>query len=346
MAMQALYVVGGQQRKERPLLGGAGWYDYQRGRILRIDPAAGAAEIVHDYVSPPDVRPDENPTILFKSATVEGDTLYACTQTEILMLSLPSFELTGYVSHPCFNDLHHVRPTLHGTLLAANSGLDMVVEVTSDGRILREWNVLGEDPWERFSKDVDYRKVRSTKPHRAHPNYVFYVGDDIWVTRFEQGDVVCLTRPGIRVEISSERIHDGLEHEGLIYFTSVDGKIVVVDRKTIQLVDIVDLNPLHGRGELMGWCRGLAFDDDERLWVGFSRLRPTQFRDNVAWVKKGFKRMKATHLACFDLERRDLALEIEVERDGLHAIFSIFPDATSSETSGDRALMRPATEPP
>ena len=344
--MQAIYVVGGQQRKDRPLLGGAGWYDYQRGRILRIEPATAAAEVVHDYVSPPDVRPDENPTILFKSATVERGTLYACTQTEILILSLPSFDLAGYVSHPCFNDLHHVRPTPQGTLLAANSGLDMVVEVTRDGKLLREWNVLGEDPWERFSKDIDYRKVRSTKPHRAHPNYLFYVGDDIWVTRFEQGDAICLTTPRERVEIANERIHDGVVHDGLIYFTSVDGKIVILDEESLELVDIVDLNPLHGRGELMGWCRGIAFDDDGWLWVGFSRLRPTQFRDNVAWVKKGFKRMKATHLACFDLERRHLAAEVDVEGHGLHAVFSIFPDSFSIGQSKDGALTRPASEPP
>ncbi len=184
--MEALFLLGGEQRSERPLLGAASFYEYRRGRILRIEPATGRADVFHDHISPPEVRPDENPAILFKSGTVEGATLYACTQTEILIFALPDFRQTGYISHPCFNDLHHVRPTPQGTLLIANSGLDMVVEATLAGEIVREWSVLDEDPWDRFSREIDYRKVRSTKPHKAHPNHVFYVGDDIWVTRFEQ----------------------------------------------------------------------------------------------------------------------------------------------------------------
>ena len=344
--MQALYVVGGEQRKDRPLLGGASWYHYQQGRILRVDPGSGRATIVHEHVTPPEARPDEEPTILFKCGTIEGRTLYLCTQTEIVVLTLPTFALEAYVSHPCFNDLHHVRPTPQGTLLAANSGLDMVVEVTREGDVVREWSVLDEDPWARFSRDVDYRKIRSTKPHLAHPNYIFYVGDDIWVTRFEQGDAVCLTQPDKTIHIANERIHDGVVHGSHIYFTSVDGKIVVVDQASLSLVEVIDLNPMHGRGELMGWCRGIAFDDEQHLWVGFSRLRPTQFRDNVAWVKKGFKRMKPTHLACFDLTQRRLLTEVDLEGQGLHAVFSIFVDPEKQTVVGDEALSRSAPESP
>lgn len=344
--MQPLYVIGGEQRQDRPLLGGAEWYHYRRGRILRVDPSSGDIRIVHEHVTPREARPDEQPTILFKSGTIVGRTLYLCTQTEIVILSLPSFERIGYVSHPYFNDLHHVQPTPHGTLLAAVSGLDMVLEVTTDGKVVREWSVLDESPWDRFSRDVDYRKVRSTKPHKAHPNYIFFVGDEIWVTRFEQGDAVCLTRPGRRVEIAKERIHDGVVRGSNIYFTSVDGKIVIVDQASLSLVEVVDLNPLHGRGDLMGWCRGIAFDDENRLWVGFSRLRPTQFRDNVAWVRKGFRRMKPTHLACFDLDQRRLLTEVDVEERGLHAVFSIFPDPVGDSLVADQALSRPVGDAP
>ncbi len=140
--------------------------------------------------------------------------------------------------------------------------------------------------------------------------------------------------------IAEERIHDGLVHGGHIYFTSVDGKIVVVDQESLKLEDIIDLNPLHGGGELMGWCRGIAFDDGGLVWIGFSRLRPTQFRKNVAWVKYGFKRMKATHLACFDLERKEFVSETEVERHGLHAIFSIFPDFELTGAPGGEVASR------
>jgi hypothetical protein len=340
-----LYLLGGQQRGERPLLGGGTFYEYRAGRILRLDPVSGTADLVREHVSPPEARPDENPTILFKSGTVEAGRLYACTQTEVVIYDLPEFRQVGYVSHPIFNDLHHVRPTPEGTLLVANTGLDMVIEVTWDGEVLREWPVLDEDPWKRFSRATDYRKVRSTKPHLAHPNHVFYVGEEIWTTRFEQGDAICLTTPRDPVKISNERIHDGFVHGGHIYFTAVDGKVVVVDQRSLNVDEIIDLNPLHGDGELMGWCRGIAFDDEGMAWVGFSRLRPTQFRDNVAWVKNRFKRMKSTHLARFDLEKKEFVSEVEVEPHGLDAIFSIFTDAEVSRAGSEKVARSTSVRP-
>jgi hypothetical protein len=87
------------------------------------------------------------PAILFKSVFLSDDKLFTCTSTEVLVYQLPGFQLLHYISLPCFNDLHHVYPTREGTLLVAVTGLDMVVEVGTAGEVIREWNVLGEDPW-------------------------------------------------------------------------------------------------------------------------------------------------------------------------------------------------------
>src|SRR4051812_42437383 len=140
--MQSLYVIGGQQRSPRPLFADdQHWYEYRQGLIVRVDVERGRVERLVEYASPPGTRAGDDP-ILFKSGTLQGDRLYACTQTEVLVYALPRFELLGCVSLPCFNDLHHVRPTPDGGLLVAVSGLDMVLEMTPDGRVLREWNVL------------------------------------------------------------------------------------------------------------------------------------------------------------------------------------------------------------
>ena len=77
-----------------------------------------------------------------------------------------------------------MRPTPEGNLLITNTGLDSVMEMTLDGEVLHEWGVLGDDPAERFPRDVDYRKIVSTKPHRSHPNNTFYSNGQVWVTRF------------------------------------------------------------------------------------------------------------------------------------------------------------------
>lgn len=302
---------------------GQDWYEYQKGLVLEVDTRSGEAKVVFEYVSPPEVCPPVSPAILFKSGTLVGGTMYLCTQTEILVIRAPSLERIAYLSLPMFNDLHHVRPTPGGNLLVANSGLDMVLEVTLDGAVVHEWNVLGEDPWIRFSRDVDYRRIPTTKPHLAHPNHVFYIGEEPWTTRFEQRDAISLTDPGRRIDVGLERLHDGVVHEGRAYFTTVDGKLAIADTATLRVDEVVDLTTFHPADTRLGWCRGILFDGP-RIWVGFSRIRPTKIRENVGWVLRGFRRDSGTHLACYDLVARRVVTEIPLEELGLSAVFSVF----------------------
>jgi hypothetical protein len=320
-----LYVVGGQQRAPRPMKALVqDWYEYQKGLVLAVDADACSARLAVEYVTPPELCASGDPAILFKSGTLEGRLLYLCTQTEVLVYEVPSFALRHHVSLPQFNDVHHVRPAPDGNLLIANTGLDMVMEITLDGSVVREWSALGMDPWERFSRDVDYRKVRTTKPHLAHPNFIFLFGGDIWATRFEQKDAVCLTEPARRIEIGVERLHDGVVHNGLVYFTTVNGKVVVADPVELRVVKVIDLNRDGDPEALLGWCRGI-FVDEDRLWVGFSRMRPTKFRENVAWVRHGFKHSLGTRVSAYDLATGRLLTEVDLEPFGLSAVFGIFP---------------------
>jgi len=323
--MRSLYVTGGQQRAPRPLAADSNdWYEYRQGLILEVVPETGEVHRRVEYVSPPAACAAENPQILFKSGTLRRDRLYVCTQTELLIYTLPNFRPAGYISLPCFNDLHHVRPTPAGTLLAANSGLDMVQELTLDGKVLREWSTLGEPAWLRFSRAIDYRKGVSTKPHMSHPNYVFTIDDQVWATRFQQKDAVCLTQPGRRIVIDIERPHDGVLHDGLLYFTTVNGNIVIANPATLAIEAVIDLSRLHPPDTLLGWCRGILLDGD-KAWVGFSHIRPTRLRENIAWVARGFRQVLPTRLACYDLARRRLVAEIDLQAHGLNAVFSIFP---------------------
>lgn len=320
-----LYVAGGQQRTLRGLTSDTdSWYEYQKGVILQLDAATGDADVVVEYVSTVDACPDDDPAILFKSGTLVGDLLYTCTQTEVMVYRVPSFERVAYVSLPMFNDVHHVRPTPEGNLLVANTGLDTVVEVTLAGDVVRIWNVLGDDPWARFSPETDYRKVKTTKPHLAHPNHVFHIGDEPWATRFQQKDAISLRDPSRRIDIGLERVHDGLVHEGRVYFTTVDGHVAIADTDTLELVDVLDLAEAHPADMLLGWARSLFIDGD-RMWVGFSRIRPTKIRENVGWVLRGLKRDFGTHVGCYDLRTGESIAQVGVERFGLSAVFGIYP---------------------
>jgi hypothetical protein len=323
--MHSLYVVGGQQREPRPLLATTSWYEYHKGLVLSVDLESNQAQKCLEYVSPPEVRAEGEPPILFKCATLEDGRLYVCTHSEILIFEVPSFKRVGYITLPCFNDLHHVRPTPEGTLIVANTGLDSVIELTLDGQVLREWAVLGGDPWERFSREVDYRKIASTKPHRSHPNYTFFLDGQIWVSRFEQKDAVSLTNPQRRLDIGVERIHDGVVRGDYVYFSSVKGDVVVANTRTLKVEEVIDLPGLHPEGTLLGWCRGLMIDEDGNAWVGFSHIRPTKFRENVGWIAHGFRHTVPTNVGCYDLAKKTCLRQVELESHGLDAIFSIFP---------------------
>jgi hypothetical protein len=326
--MNHLYVAGARQRsllfkeEEEQFL-------YENALIVQLDTATNGGRICVEYKSPLEVRAGEQASNAFKCGTLVGNKLYVCTSTEILIFEVPAFKQVGYISLPCFNDLHHVAPTLDGNLLIANTGLDMVIKITPEGKILREWDVLNEDPWRRFSRQVDYRKVDSTKPHRSHPNYVFQLGTEVWVTRFAQRDAICLNDSGKRINIQAQAPHDGLVFGDRIFFTTVDGKIVIANRHTLALDEIIDLQTIDkGENTLLGWCRGLLPLDERRMWVGFSRVRKTKFKENILWVKQVLREgvvEMPTHLALYDIVEKRCLQEIDVEQYGLNAVFSIFP---------------------
>ncbi|MBA3688135.1 MAG: hypothetical protein H0W81_04840 [Chloroflexi bacterium] len=272
------------------------------------------------YTTPSAHCPDEMPGILFKSGHLEGNRLYVPTQTEILIYSVPAFELVTVVSLPFFNDLHHVRPSRSDGLIVTVTGLDLVVELGFDGALRNEWSATSEDPWQRFSRDTDYRKYRTTKPHLAHPNFTFYLGDELWTTRFEQRDAISLTRLGRSIELGGERVHDGVVDDERIYFTHVDGKVSIAGCGSLRVEDRIDLADFYDHDSLLGWTRGIAVDGPG-VWIGFTRVRKTRFRENVAWVKG--RRSLPTRVAYFDLASRRLGPTIELERSGMNALFSV-----------------------
>ena len=132
----------------------------------------------------------------------------------------------GYVTLPCFNNLHHVQPTpqvppyrqhraRHG-----RGGL-------ADGRTASgSGTCSGTTPGRCFTPKWITARSPTTKPHQAHPNHVFQLDGQPWVTRFNQRDAVCL-ETGERMPIDAQRPHDGTPHNGGVYFTTIDGHIVV-----------------------------------------------------------------------------------------------------------------------
>jgi len=207
-----------------------------------------------------------------KGLARDGDDVLACLEREVLRLSPDDDGAYGIVerwSHPHLNDVHHAIRH-NGALWVASTGADAVLEVR--GTDVQTHPLAGP------LADGDLR-TRSLKPHQVHPNHLFVWQNRVWVTRLHQGDAVVVGDPTQRLFVDEERIHDGVVHDGRVWFTTVDGRVVSVDGAGER--QVFDLN--DGRGPL-GWCRGLAFHDG-LLWVGFTRLRATRWRRNLAWVR-------------------------------------------------------------
>jgi len=327
MDSKSILICGGRQRPGRDL---REWHQYEAAVIARLDVESGSVTVPMTYVSPLGALPDgPDPCIVFKAGTLKGRTLYSCTQTEVMAFTLPAFDMSFYLSQPEFNDVHHVLPLDDGTLAVVSTGLDAVFQMNRSGAIVKEWSTSGTPIWDRFDRTRDWRQVATTKPHRSHPNYCFMLDDRLWTTRFEQRDAICLDVPELRFDINAERPHDGVFHDGRILFSSVDGHILAFDPHTRRLLEDMDLNLIAAPSkEALGWCRGLLPLGDTLL-VGFSRIRPTPFRQSVNWVRRnilpsgGAANEMPTRVAAYDLRRKTLLWEVSLEGHGVNAIFSM-----------------------
>lgn len=330
-----MMVVGGRQRKGALDLDE--WHAYENAVLLCLDPVTGELETKKEYTSPAEVCADTQPSIVFKAGDLHASQkrLLLCTQTEVLEFDTGDWSQTYYFSHPSFNDLHHACYSDSEQILIANTGLDQVIQLQlnrsqpSESTIRQTWSVGISKTWERFDQATDYRKVSTTKPHEAHPNFVFNFRDQNFVTRFHQQDAVALDEPNEVFPISCGNPHDGIVVDDSVAFTTTDGSLVLFRSTNESATQTIDLNLIQSTGQSLGWCRGLAFENPQVAWVGFSRIRPTWLRKNLSWLKQGFKTKgvygaRPTRVAQYDLANRQLMQEIDLEKHGLNAVFGIY----------------------
>lgn len=322
--LQGLRVIGGRQRAPQGMRElDQRWYGYGAGVLVEL--GTDTVEPILEYASAPGTCGPEDP-VLFKSSTVAGGRLYATTQTEVVVYSWPDLRQLAHVSHPVFNDVHHVIPAdpadPASDLLVAVSGQDAVARMSLDGDLRALWSVDPDRPEVAIDPEVDYRIDCDLKPHKIHPNYLFSLDGEVWATRFETRDAVAVHRPDRRMAIGRERCHDGVVHDGRVFFTTVDGHVIEVDASTLE---VRAEHQLTGQrtDTLLGWCRGLTFLDDHHVAIGFSRIRHTKFRQTLSWVRNGLTTSEPTRVAVYDTRSWSLVGECDLESAGCNAVFSI-----------------------
>lgn len=327
--MPRYWISGGRQRVAR-LRRRDEWTSFERALLVELDTDRGTLRVLLEYQSPEGHCPARDPSVLFKAASWDDGRLLLCTQTEVLVVDPKNWRIERVISHPWFNDVHHVA-RIGGRLHVVSTGLDSLFVLDESGAVVEQHSATGEDPWIRFDRNVDYRLLATTKPHRAHPNYVFHAAGTRWLTRFEQHDALPIDRPGASIPIGPDPVHDGVPVGSSVWFTVVAGQVVEADPLTATVRNRYDLNRLRRPEDApLGWCRGICVERD-RVLLGFSRLRPTLFMQNLAWLRAPLNRPEPapTRIAAYDLAAgRELA-SWNLEEVGMSAVFSILPAATA-----------------
>jgi hypothetical protein len=267
--------------------------------------------------------------VLFKAGSWDGDRLLLCTGTEVLAVEPPSMRIAWHFSHPWMNDLHHVA-RVDGALCVVDTGLDALLRVDPGSGAVELRSALAEDPWARFDRGLDYRRVPTTKPHRAHPNFVFRTEHGPWLTRFVQRDAVCLDDPSRSIGIPAGHPHDGHVFADGVWFTTVNGHVVVADAASGRVVADHALDRIEAARQPLGWCRGLHREGDV-VFVGFSRLRVTRWQETLLWLRRDVVgnlddwSSLPTRVVAYDLRAGRKLAEWDVEPCGIQAIFSLLP---------------------
>ncbi len=301
---------------------------YYRARLGLLQWHPKRETVLIDYETPPKARPDKDPGIRFTAMTLHGDALYLCTGTEVFVLRWPSLEPAAYATHPHFNDIHHVCP-VGDELAVVSTGLDMVIFLNLETlKPVRYVNVTGRETWYRFDPGKDWRKVHTTQPHDAHPNFVFSTRGRTWVTRCRTCDVMCLDESTEVVSLGESKVHDGVVHDGHVFFTAVTGEIIVCDAGSLREIDRVSLTAMEDDNLPMGWCRGLCVDGDV-AYVGYTTLRTTRWKENVEQFLNArtgeYIQVRPTRVCAYDLKRRCKIGEYVLPRSSLGAIFGLLP---------------------
>jgi len=302
---------------------------HQRGATALLgifDTELGQVVEQTTYHPPPELHaPGQK--VQFTGFSFVGTRLYVCTHNAVLRFDdWPPREPASHISLPGFNDLHHCLPW-EGGLVVANTGLETVDLVSLDGVLKERWDVLGDVPDARaIDPQRDYRLIPDTKPHLCHPNHVFLLGGELWVTRLRTQDAICIGLPDRRILFPEGMPHDGSLIGEDHVFTTVNGHLIKIDPagdRAQRSWRLADFDPDFDE---MGWCRGVCADPEnpDGVYVAFSMVRRPRWRE-IGYRIKHLHNAPPSRLCRFDLRERRLVDCWQVGENNGHVLFQIQP---------------------
>ncbi|MEC7878040.1 MAG: hypothetical protein VX499_03655 [Bacteroidota bacterium] len=325
-----LIITGGRQSDSPLSYFNKEWNNGILGVIYEYDTIKKTIKKKIEYETPKKFRPSKNYSMSFKSGSIYDNKLFITSLTEILIYDLLQYKLINRISLNVFNDLHHVI-YVKNDLFIVITGLDLVVRYSlKQNKILTYYNCFPEkDTWKRFDINKDYRKINTTKPHFSHPNHVTFFDNKLFVTRYKQQDVLIFSKQGKildKIDLNEGIPHDGSVFNNNFIYTSVNGKIIKVNSIDFNKKNVINLNKFEKDGNSLGWCRGF-YQSNSHNYVGFSRIRPTKFIENIKWLGNKLtdkiKLKMPTRIVIYNRDFSKIIETINLEKIGINWIFSI-----------------------
>lgn len=220
----------------------------------------------------------------FNGLTQSSNHLFAASFNAVYAIRKSDLGLDYVISNSLMNDLHGIA-YFDNSIFFICTGLDTLVQMSLDGRIVQTWTVEADLSVTHSLPDssVDWRfvtKQRSGPLGRFHFNFVRPTEDGFWLTSRNLSSVVVVAAGATRAHLVSLSqftpvlIHDGKRFGDFLYFTSVDGKILkanLADPGAFSPWEVVPSNAPFRYGlttELQrlsatalnrepNWCRGI-----------------------------------------------------------------------------------------
>jgi hypothetical protein len=300
---------------------------FKKAELAEINFTKKTYKPVLNYTSPKEYCADIAPSITFGGFCRVDSRIYIPTRTEVLVVDAATYEVEEVITDPLFNDIHDVL-VKDGILYVAVTGMDAVFKIHLNTRERTVINIAGKLPFHRFKESDNLNKRSSLKPHEAHPNALFEIDNQIWVTRLKMMDAVCIDDISHTIKISTGLPHDGFVKGDFIYFTTVNGYVVVVDKRTKKEIKSIKLTSAKGTDDTpLGWCRGI-FVDEEYFYVGFTQLRTTKVTENLDWAKtmiekkKIFRKPLPTRIEKYTLDGTYVSA-FRFPKNGIYNVFSV-----------------------
>lgn len=245
----------------------------------------------------------------FRGLSVNKKFIYAATYNSIYKINKNNYKLERIISNNMMSDLHGIYCEKY--LWCVNPGIDTLIQSNEEGKIINTYKITKDLKIivnDKEDRKIDWRfhlKQYAGPTGFYHINFVRKESHNIYLTSRNLGAVIKLNLKNNKAGLEQFghnwpcMIHDGKLYKNKIYFTSIDGKVLIHNKNRLLIskrnealikknkirtniyhkanhLIRLDLNLVKKIGNI-NWCRGISIIDDSTFAVCLDGRYGTKF---------------------------------------------------------------------